>query len=580
MSKELLKYKWGFGIEHEMHIFHIPTKKQKGNIEDFILFDAHSAVERIFKDRERNKISITDDEYKFLKSVPFELSGRMCNNKWVIERVPVQMPEFITSKPFCSINDNRDLLNMTMEIVESKERFYKLILKDKTTQKLIKNYGEMTDYPFGMTRYLKCPKEEVRGKYIFSKNKEGKDILRPEYNGSYHITMTLPHKENISNSEFIKIHQNFANQLQWLEPLLLTAYFSGDEYAPGSIKKRVRGSFRVMIIGWGNLAGSDIRLFNKGIGRYAKTKTFWRENLKFEDVDKLKPCYKPSKMALAENAITSLSSDFRTFGSTNPERPEHRESGIGMTKPNGIEFRIFDQFSDKYIDSLVRLVSLVAENSRVTQTKGYVYKNKSWIKALHAIMRDGYKARISKSYIKLLREKLGLKIKTTSVVAYDIFKKIYEELWEKNIHGKWSMIFNNMEKFNAHKVSSIIPQINKNAWQFAFMLKANRHPVLMRHFNFFSDCLNSQKSVSMAEFSELVVKVFGNNWKNDIEDIAYFYDSLFNNDGNKICNLVKNKNGSIKSITMKANIHHYDNFNESIMDYIGEGLNPKNFYNL
>jgi hypothetical protein len=116
---------------------------------------------------------------------------------------------------------------------------------------------------------------------VFDKNKNGSEILLPEYNGSYHVTFTLPYTDKTTNKEFINMHQNFANQLQWLEPLMLAAYVSGDEYAPGSIKNRVRGSFSVMIIGWVNFAGSDVRLFNKGIGRYAKTPTYWRKNLNF-----------------------------------------------------------------------------------------------------------------------------------------------------------------------------------------------------------------------------------------------------------------------------------------------------------
>ena len=44
---------------------------------------------------------------------------------------------------------------------------------------------------------------------------------------------------------------------------------------PGSFKDRVRGSYRMMNVGWGNIAGSDVRLFDKGIGRYAKTKIYW-----------------------------------------------------------------------------------------------------------------------------------------------------------------------------------------------------------------------------------------------------------------------------------------------------------------
>ena len=421
----------------------------------------------------------------------------------------------------------------------------------------------MIEYQYGMTLYLKCPSKEVRVKYIFPKKKGPNDgpLLRPEYNGSYHITMTLPYTKETTQSQFIKMHQNFANQLQWLEPLLLTAFFSGDEYAPGSIKKRVRGSFRVMIIGWGNFAGSDIRLFNKGIGRYAKTPSYWRKGLKFEDIDKLKPCYKASKMALAENAITSLSSDFRTFGLT---KEGERASGVGMTKPNGIEFRIFDQFSDNYIDSLVRLISLVAENSRVTKTKGYVYENKIWTKALHNIMTHGYKARISKEYIALLREKLGLKINTKSLVAYDIFFKVYEELWNKNINGKWSLLFNNMNKYEYESIK--IPQINKKAWQFAFMIKLNRKPELMKKFNKISGLLNKtdSKIISFDICQKEILAIFGNNWINDVEDIIYFYDSL------KFIALEKSSDGSIKNIIKikKFKIPKLNNFNDIIVDYM------------
>ena len=561
------KYNWGLGIEHEMHIFHKPLNN-KNNIQDFILFDSKKAIDRIIENKQNGKNIISDDDYEFLKSVPFETSGRKCNDKWVIKRVPVEMPEFITWQPFCSYNKNRYLLNMTLSIVEAKKRFYDILMTDKLTKLYIKKYGELSEYPFGMTRYLKSSIEEKNGNYIFEKNKNGKEILLPEYNGSYHITFTLPYTDKTTNSEFIKMHKNFANQLQWLEPLMLCAYFSGDEYSPGSIKNRVRGSFRVMIIGWGNFAGSDVRLFNKGIGRYAKTPTYWRKNLNFEDVNKLKPCYKPSPAALKEKGITSLSSDFRTFGSTDPLRPEHRESGIGMTKPNGIEFRIFDHFSDKYITNLLMLVSLVAENSRVTQTKGYVYENKIWINALHDIMKHGYKTHLSIKYIKLLREKLGLKIKTSSIIAYDIFTEIYKELLEKNINGLWSKIFNPSNKnLTKNRYNSIIiPQINKKAWQFAFMVKLNRKQTLLHKFNLLSQYLNNIKNISFTTFKMAIVDIFGNNWINDIEDIAYFYETL------KYASIQKNKNGTIKNIKINYEIKFFQNFNNEIIDYFGEDI--------
>ena len=69
----------------------------------------------------------------------------------------------------------------------------------------------------------------------------------------------------------------------------------------------------------------------------------------FTDIEKLRPCYPPSAPATRERGISTLRSKLRTFGSTDPKRPEHRESGAGMTKPNGIEIRIFDHFKIKHL---------------------------------------------------------------------------------------------------------------------------------------------------------------------------------------------------------------------------------------
>ena len=193
-------YIWGLGIEHEMHIFHKPNNNNSKKIKDFIIFDSHSVVEQILYEKENSKSNISYDDYNFLKSVPFETSGRRCNDKWVIHSVPVKMPEFITLFPFCSIKEGRDIKNMTLDIVEYKKRFYELVMKNIETKKLVKKYGELVEYPFGMTRYLKCPINIKNDTYIFNKNN-----LLSEYNGSYHITFTLPYTIKTTNKDFIKI---------------------------------------------------------------------------------------------------------------------------------------------------------------------------------------------------------------------------------------------------------------------------------------------------------------------------------------------------------------------------------------
>ena len=553
-SKDKLEnYSWGLGIEHEMHLFHIP-KDNNNNIDSCTLFNSIDVVNNMLKNKE-----LSYDDYNFLKKIPFEWSGRQCDGKVVIQRVPIQMPEFVTDNPFCSIKNNRNLMIMATEIIEDKEKYIDLLRKDHNVIKLEETYGKLMEHPFGMTRYLKYPIGKVNNKYIFPKE------LSTEYNGSYHITMTLPYTEKTTNTKFIKMHQNFANQLQWLEPLMLTQYFTGDEYAPGSLK-RVRGSFRVMIIGWGNLAGSDVRLFKNGIGRYAKTPTYWRKNLKFIDSDKLKACYKPSQAAKAEGAITSLSSNFRTFGSSDPDRPWHRESGISMNKPNGIEFRIFDHFQDRHIKHLILFISLVAENSRVNETKGYVYQNKIWINELHNIMKNGYKAELSKKYIILLRNKLGLKIKTKSIIASDVFKVIINELFEKNIKGKWCKIFHVNEKNKLYyknlkeNILDKYPDINKKGWQFAFMMKLNRNKKLLDKFNELSNLVTGE-TIKYEEFKLLILKYFGNNWINDIENIIHFYETY------EYVKIILNENGTINKMKFNKKIKTYKNFNNYINAY-------------
>jgi hypothetical protein len=202
---DLKKHVWGLGIEHEMHIFHKP-KRTKNNIKDFTIFNSYDFVQKILEEKENSSTTdLSYDDYIFLKDkVPFETSGRRCNDKWVIKAVPVKMPEFITFDPFCSIEKDRDIKNMTNDIVKEKERFYEILMRNKDVQKLVKKYGEFSEYPFGMTRYLKCPKSIKSDlSYSFENDKNGNPLLLPEYNGSYHITMTLPHKKSITNKNNI-----------------------------------------------------------------------------------------------------------------------------------------------------------------------------------------------------------------------------------------------------------------------------------------------------------------------------------------------------------------------------------------
>lgn len=568
--KRFNKYVWGMGLEHEMHLFHM-KKNRKTNITSFTLYDGELARNRLLDEINlKDKIKVGDEDFKLLSTIPFEKTGRLCNGKWVIKKVPFNMPEFITSMPITKItlskkDNGRDVRGLCEELIAQKNNFIDLIKKEPITRKQIKKYGELYQYPFGMTSYLKYPELSNSLKYDFAKDKKGKLKVREEYVGSYHITITLPYIQNkTTQKEFIEMHQNFANQLQWLEPLLLTSFFSCDEKAPGSKFERVRGSFRVAIIGWGNFAGSDVRKLGEGIGRYSDIDSFWRKGLKLHGIEKLKPCFKPSPYAKKEGGISTLSSNFRTFG--NDERGE-RVSGAGMTLGNGVEFRIFDQFNDEYLVDLVRFITLVAENSRLHQTTKYVYKNKNWIGALQDIMKEGWCSKLKKGYLNELRNMLGLKIKTESLIAYDVINVINDELFEKHKDGDFFIMMNShdwflqksMKKKDYNFLKPNMPLINFNSWVMGCLVKLNRNKRLTDKFNLLTTQLPEYFDVKT--FEKTFFNLFDKkNWDKDVNNFIHmlfkydFIDISYNNDGTvKECKVISRKK-------MK-------NFNEEIMAF-------------
>lgn len=539
--KHLSKYKWGIGLEHEMQLFHKPSSQNKKIIENFIILNSKYFLEEVIK---KNMIPL---EYKnFIQSIPFEPTGRKCNGKTVLKKLPIPMPEFISENPFSSLpSGKRGIESYITDMRNKEEIFIKLLYKNKKLKKLIEKYGDIYQYPFGMSSYIKLP-ELDNNSYKLKKENE------IDYVGSYHITLTLPFSEKTTLSRFIKRHQNFANQIQWIEPLLIAGFFSSDDKAMGTNEKRIKGSFRVARVGWGNFAGTDIRKFSKGIGRYTNIKSFWRKDFEFYQSDKANYCADISQKLkkIEPGAISGYSSNFRTFGSTDILRPWHRESGKGMTLPNGIEIRIFDHFDSSFFIQLSRLIIYLAENSRNHLSTQYVYNSEPWILSLRNIILNGWYAQIHPEYINLLRQQLNLKINTTSLIAYDILKQINKELFKKNKDGDWALLLLDIY----YKKEPELPHINRKSWEFGFMLFLNNNPKFLLKFHDLINSFNKYKKLEIEEFEIIFLNSFGNNWKNDIFQIIFFIESI------EVFKLNFDKYGMIN----KINVDHkkIDNYNE------------------
>ena len=96
-------------------------------------------------------------------------------------------------------------------------------MKNPFVQQKVKKYGEIRQLPFGTISNVKVPVKPTH--HLKEYRFRSRDYT--DYLGSYHFNFYLPTK-NCSNKKFIELHQNFANQFQWIEPLLITAFFSAD----------------------------------------------------------------------------------------------------------------------------------------------------------------------------------------------------------------------------------------------------------------------------------------------------------------------------------------------------------------
>jgi hypothetical protein len=364
-----------------------------------------------------------------------------------------------------------------------------------------------------------CSNIRIRKDYSNTNFDLTNEIYR-DYVGSFHYTITLPFEKKDKYTEkdqekFRDMHYNFGAMFQWMEPLLLAAYFSCDQEAMGTKKKRIRGSFRVARVGWGNFAGSDMRKKTTGVGRYADILPHWRKNFEFDESEIVDKCMPRNPELKEPQSVSSFSSNIRTFGPPTSKKPEERVSGAKMVIPNGVEIRIFDHFPTIHLLSLLQIIILIAANSTTTTVKDFVYEDKEWITTLQQIMLQGWKYNVSDLFIQKIKNVLGLQTaKLKSNRAYDVLCGIVEELYDKNKDSDIVfMMYGPLKK-------PFIPAINKYSWDFAFMLKLLKDKDLYKKYLIFIDKIIDEKDVSV--FKKLVVEVFGDNWKSNADDILWF----------------------------------------------------------
>ena len=89
----------------------------------------------------------------------------------------------------------------------------------RTKELLLRDINTMCSTKPGSRTDLVTFPEQGADYLTYPRDKSFVDL--PQYLGSYHINITLPHTANTSQKQFIRMHEAAAQMVQWIEPLLM-----------------------------------------------------------------------------------------------------------------------------------------------------------------------------------------------------------------------------------------------------------------------------------------------------------------------------------------------------------------------
>ena len=513
---------------------------------------------------------------KYIYIPEAEVSGRKCAGVSVIEPDPKHsMLEIATDNPYTLIKnpmgDKNDILYYAKYLIELQKKsiqdlnnFY---YKEKLWKKK-KRYYSIIPYPYAMSDRLK------NAQIILGDMKD--TPLKTNYTGSYHLTLTLPFYSFAYDKErYFEQYRRYINQFQWIEPLIVAMYTTADMRGIGSETIHSRASYRILLSGWGNPGGADVRKFNDGLTRKANIPLYWRKGMNYPGQDTLeKYCADPKRKydddyVDPDRDIYDMGSDFRTPSGFHGEDWSVRNRPRG--KFFGVEMRILDYFPPQNMASLLRIVAFLVENSRNKENKMYVYEDKDWITAMHSVFESGWRAELPKGYIDKLEKNLGLKFPKKPKMLDAFWTIFLKVLHKKNKNGFY--------------VSQLLPQMMDGEDDFSFILGNNKQPPLVKknpnresmdfgillklndssairnviQKTFQSIPLN--KKILLKEMEKYYKKHMPVTWKNNMIDLIYFFEQR---DGLKI---IPDVNGFINYITI--NDEQHENIKIIIENYIG-----------
>ncbi|CAM9671791.1 unnamed protein product [Ectocarpus fasciculatus] len=370
-----------------------------------------------------------------------------------------------------------------------------------------------------------------------------------DYTGSYHVSISLPKDPNgwvlynesaltedgrkcsetyvreFDDSEtpagvWVDAHMNFANMVQWIEPLLLAVFGSPDADAVCDDGKFIEGSYRTMSAGWGVPGTTDVRTFTtNGTGRYAQYGFDW--------LLEVAPSPDAGIFGCTEEG---MGSDIRTKSSVDEHLMAPGSELPPMDVGQGLEIRVFDNFPLENMKSVYRVIALLAENSRVYHADEYIYDNHGWKASAQEAMKEGWNGILATEYVHSLERNLHIDLSSLggNTQAFAVFSEVYTQLVHLRSDGFWTgLLLDDVD------LEPVLHNPNRYSWESA-AVDAGVTPASIR------DALGvrGDDSHGMVQLADAV-----GDCTDDIEDLLYLAQTF-----SMVKDLEMNRDGSVQAV--------------------------------
>jgi hypothetical protein len=330
------------------------------------------------------------------------------------------------NREFCFDGDSIEFMTLNFykttvdacvtELKESKKVFINELSKVFDQNKIFKNYGKVgyQNYNYGFAK--------------FASNLNNISICN---SGTYHINITLPteidNKCNIKDpNAFKSMHMNSVRAIQWIEPLLIACYGSGDIFSIYN-DRFAKGSQRCALSRYIGLGTYDTKLvqISKLLNSYdySYNKGLWYNRYH-------------AKSGYAIPSTIGFDINFNKF------------------KNHGIEIRIFDYFPEDYLQDVMNMIVLACEFSLKKKIRNPLHAS-SWHDTAVGCIESGYEHNVCSKFINEINSIFDIKL--TRGDACEILQALVNHLFYLCKDGSFaSKISPNMKRptvYNFNKIS-------------------------------------------------------------------------------------------------------------------------------